>query len=107
MSRLDVPLPYGNSLAFFADEGRLFVRLVMIVNDRKKCVTPPIPIEVCGLRDLISIPYAEFDLGQIRLSAEPKCLMVHHGFHHIPVEHEVWKPLVLGWLEAIALPFTT
>lgn len=104
MLRVDVPLPYGNALAFFAEDERLFVRLVMIIKDRRTCVTPRLPIELCAIRDLLSVPYAEFDLGQLRLSAEPKCLIVHHGFHHIPVEHEVWKPLVVGWLEAIAPP---
>jgi hypothetical protein len=102
MDRLDIPLPYGNTLVFLKDDGRLFVCLVMIVKDRRTCVTPELPIEACAIRDLLSVPYAEFDLGPIRLSAEPRCLIVHHGFHHIPVDHEVWKPMVREWLQSMS-----
>ena len=97
LSRIDIPFPYGNVLVILSKDDKLFVRLVSSVDGRREFVIPPTPIELCALRDLLSAPFADFDLEEIRLSAEPECLLVHWGLKHMPVPHQVWKPKLTNW----------
>ena len=90
--RFDVQLPYGNKLVFFRRGSLLCVRLLMIVDGRKTFVTPKLEISDKDLNRLLSGTYAEVDLGAIKLSTEPRELIISFQFRRIPVANSAWQP---------------
>jgi len=85
MDRLDIPLPYGNTLVVLRDDKTYFVRLLRTLNNRKTFVTPKLPIMDSELRQLIetNMVYV-IDLGDMRLMSDAGSLTVIYEYHHMP-----------------------
>lgn len=92
--RFDVALPYGNRLVFLRRQACLSVRLLLIIDGIKTFVTPRLPISRRELERLLAGMYAEVDLGAIKLSTEPRELLISFEFRLIPVPNSIWKPVV-------------
>jgi hypothetical protein len=99
MDRLDIILPYGNSLLVLRDHDQFAVRLLMVVEGRKTFVTPKLSIPESDLKRLMHTKYIEVSVGELRLSAEPTHLTVHWQVYHMPADNTVWKPMLRQFLE--------
>ncbi|MDR3692426.1 MAG: hypothetical protein P4L46_23795 [Fimbriimonas sp.] len=94
MVRLDIALPYGNALLVLHESGQFYIRLLMIVDNRRTLVTPKLPIAEADLVRLMHVKYSEVDLVEMRLSSEPGFLTVHWRNYHMPADNTIWKPLL-------------
>ena len=94
MERLDIALPYHNALLVLHQKGQFYVRLLMVLNDKRTFVTPKLEIAESDLRRLMNVKYIEVNLGELRLSSEPTHLTVHWQVYHMPADNTIWKPLL-------------
>ncbi len=98
MDRLDIALPYGNSLLVLHSKGKFYVRLLMVLDGKKTFVTPKLPIEEAELNRLMHNKFIEVNLGELRLSAEPTHLAIQWQVYHLPADNTIWKPMLRKFL---------